>query len=386
MTDNIDKKNSPYEGICIYSLRQKIAKPLVSIDLMFRKMSNGKLEWMMYDELLRGGCFVGKDDLTLFDDINDFIEYRKDFLSQLGLSYPCEKIEIYPKLKVGEFYPNIYRPEFSYKLQKRHFVDRKNGIPFSEVYDDPYIFNREEYSDYLRQLEIIINDLNEVFKVIAPSPNNYKCYGNSLRNIIVLACTEIDSMMHNILVRNEYCKDDAHTSMNDYRILNEALRLDEYSISFVDYLQLKDYVPFKEWTNKNGSLTWYNAYNHVKHKRSDNFQEANLENAILAVMGFALVLVAQYGFENNMWNRKLGNYLKITRQPKWDLSDFYIPYTDDMLPVKINYPFPKNKSKQTQTRAKLKEVGTLLKNKASKADVLDSIDELRNLIDLEYIE
>ena len=57
----------------IYSLRQKKDKPLYSIDFLFRRTGNGKLEWMMYSDGLRGGCFIGKDDLTFFDNINDFV-------------------------------------------------------------------------------------------------------------------------------------------------------------------------------------------------------------------------------------------------------------------------------------------------------------------------
>ena len=57
----------------IYSLRHKEDKPLYSIDFLFRRTGNGKLEWMMYSDGLRGGCFIGKDDLTLFDNINDFV-------------------------------------------------------------------------------------------------------------------------------------------------------------------------------------------------------------------------------------------------------------------------------------------------------------------------
>lgn len=371
------------DRLCFYSLLHKSEKPLHSIDFLFKEM-DGKLEWMMYSGNLRSGCFLGKDDLSPFKDISDFIEYRKELLSQVGLSYPYEIVVSKPKLNIGEYYPNIYRPEFSSKLQQIHFVH--DGCPLIEENFDPQIYNYEEYSDYVRQLDIILNEFNSVFKVIAPSKENYKSFGNAIRNIIVLACTEVDSMMHNVLVRNGYCKDNDFSSMNDYRILNEAMRLNEYSVSFSDYSHLGEFFPFKEWSEKGGTLTWYNSYNHVKHKRYENFGEANLENAINAVIGMAVFLVAQYGCNNNLWKRKIGSYLKIRKRPNWKLEDYYIPYTNDSEPIAVNYPFPQKKAEQTLTKQKLKEVVTLLKNKAPKAEVLDSIDALRNMVDSEYIE
>lgn len=378
----VDNSHKAKDKLRIYSLLHKATKPLYAIDFLFREVDS-KLEWMLFSGNLRSGCFIGKDDLSPFEDFTDFIEYRKEFLSKVGLIYPYEIKVTNPKLNIGEYYPNIYRPEFSSKLQQSHFVH--DGCPFLEENFDPHIDNYEEYSDYVRQLDIILTEFNNVFKVIAPSKENFNNFGNLIRNIIVLACTEIDSLMHNVLVRNGYCKADAFTSMNDYRILNEAMRLNEYSISFSDYFHLGEFFPFKEWTTKGGTLSWYNAYNHVKHKRYENFAEANLENAINAVMGLAVFLVAQYGSNNNLWKRKIDTNLKIRKRPYWAVEDYYIPFTNDIAPVAVQYPFPK-KVEQTQTRLKYKEVGNLLKNKAPKAKILDSIDELRNRVESEYKE
>ena len=337
---------------------------------------------MLYSGRLRSGCFIRKEDRTLYDDFNDFIEYHKEFLTQAKLSFPYEIVVSYPTLSIGEYYPNIYRPDFSSKLQQSHFI--KDGCPMLHEYDEPYIFNYEEYSDYVLQLDIILNELNDVFKVVAPSKENYKSYGNSIRNIIVLACTEIDSMMHNVLVRNGYCTDDYHTSMNDYRLLNEAMMLNEFSLSFSDYNTLGEFTPFKDWASKGGSLSWYNAYNHIKHRRQENYTEANLENAINAVMGFAAILIAQYGRENNLWKRKIANNIIIKKRPYWKLEDYYIPFTVSVKSKPINFPFSKKKEEESKTTIKLKEVAKHLKSHATKTDILKSIDELKSLVNTEY--
>ena len=369
------------ENLCIYSLRHKSEKPLYSIDFLFNRV-NGQLEWQMFNEVIRSGCPMGKDDLTLYANIDDFIENRKVFLSQVGLSYQYEIIETIPKMKTGEFYPNIYRPVFSFKLQRCHLIH--DGFPFGDVYDDLYIIDRDEYDDFIRQLEIIIDELLDVFKVIAPTPNNFNCYGHAIRNIIFLACTEIDSMMKNALVKNGYCKESAYCSIIDYRILNEALRLSEYELKFTDFDSIGTIRPFEEWINKDGKISWYSDYNDIKHRRYECYEEANLRNAIYAILGYAAVMVSQYGKENNLWNRKLGKIIKITNEPKWKLEEFYIPFTTDIAPQEKKFVFSRTKKQKSETMLQLSKLQNKLKDKRPKEEVLQEIDRLRNLISERY--
>ena len=377
--ENIKGKNN--EDLCIYSLRHKSEKPLYSIDFLFNRV-DGQLEWQMFNDALRSGCPMGKDDLSLYTNIDDFIEYRKEFLSHVGLSYQYEIIETIPKMKTGEYFPNIYRPVFSFKLQKCHFIH--DGCPFGDVYDDLYITDRNEYNDFLRQLEIIIDELLDVFKVIAPTPNNFNCYGHAIRNVIFLACTEIDSMMKNALVKNGYCKEDEHCSIIDYRILNEALRLSEYELKLSDFDGMGKIRPFEEWINKDCKISWYSDYNDIKHRRYECYEEANLKNAIYAVLGFAAVMVSQYGKDNNMWNRKLDKIIKITDEPKWNLEDFYIPFTSDIAPREKKFVFSKTKRQKSETMLQLSELQNVIKTKRPKDEVLREIDQLRNLIVEKY--
>lgn len=378
-----DKSNhiNTAENLCIYSLRHKSDKPLYSIDLLFNKV-DGQLEWQMFNDVLVSGCPMGKDDLSLYANIDEFIENRKDFLSHIGLLYQYEIIETIPKLKTGEFYPNIYRPAFSFKLQNRHFIHE--DCPFGDVYNDLYITDKNEYNDFLRQLEIIIDDLIDIFKVIAPTPSNYKSYGHSIRNIIFLACTEIDSMMKNALVKNGYCKQENRCSIIDYRILNEALRLSEYELKFTDFEQFGSICPFEEWNNNDWKVSWYSDYNNIKHKRFECYEEANLKNAVYAVLGFAAVIVSQYGKNNSLWSRKLDKIIKITKEPKWKLEDFYIPFTTDIAPYEKKFAFSKTKKQKSEIMQQLSLLQNKLKGKRSKEEVLQEIDRLRNLISDNY--
>ena len=76
----VDNSHKAKDKLRIYSLLHKATKPLHAIDFLFREVDS-KLEWMLFSGNLRSGCFIGKDDLSPFEDFTDFIEYRKELLS-----------------------------------------------------------------------------------------------------------------------------------------------------------------------------------------------------------------------------------------------------------------------------------------------------------------
>lgn len=70
-------------------------------------------------------------------------------------------------------------------------------------------------------------------------------------------------------------------------------------------------IPFQEWKaeNKNEgqakSLSWYKAYNELKHARIDNFEHTNLKNLLDAVCGLLVILSAQF-FDGSTINPRVG--------------------------------------------------------------------------------
>ena len=81
--------------------------------------------------------------------------------------------------------------------------------------------------------------------------------------------------------------------MKDYFKLKEALKLDEYKLSFYRYGDLGTFSPFSTWENDE-QLYWYQAYNHAKHNRYQNFGEATLENLFNGICSLVVVLAAQF--------------------------------------------------------------------------------------------
>ena len=114
---------------------------------------------------------------------------------------------------------------------------------------------------------------------------------------------------------------------SDYVQLIDPLRLKDYSLSFKRYKMLNEFSPFIDWTTDKPtqSLHWYDAYNQIKHDREVNFSLSNLENAIESVMAYAILLIAQYGYRNSLWNEKLGKVIDVHKEPLWNIRDFYIP-------------------------------------------------------------
>ena len=239
------------------------------------------------------------------------------------------------KLGYGQQFHSIYRPIFTYDLTEIFHATTQNDITFIEFYKDLPISCFPEYSNQLRQLEIILSDVAEVFKVIAPHHKQRSVYGHAIRNIIILACTELDSRMQSILADNGVRPDAKYFEMKDFYKLKEPLKLDEYELSFYRYGDLGTFSPFSTWES-NKQLPWYKAYNHIKHNREKHFTEANLFNAINAIMGYAIIIIAQYGYRNELWRETVGKIIQVNKEPQWQLDDFYIKSPDSQRSV----PFP----------------------------------------------
>ena len=44
---------------------------------------------------------------------------------------------------------------------------------------------------------------------------------------------------------------------------------------------------------------------------------------------YAILLIAQYGYRNSLWNEKLGKVIDVHKEPLWNIRDFYIPKRDN---------------------------------------------------------
>lgn len=155
------------DGVYIYSIMTDDNSPIMSnysFDLLF-SCSNGKLEWLYLDDGVRFCIPIKKEDGSLYDNIEDFLSNRPKQLD-LKLDFKYRIIEHKSNHNIGEYYKNIYRPVVSYKLQRFHLT-KEDETPMSDSYDDISIwYYRNEYLSHLRQLERILEELKNVFRVL----------------------------------------------------------------------------------------------------------------------------------------------------------------------------------------------------------------------------
>lgn len=318
------------------------------------------------------------NNLCSLDDESIFERLKQStpFLSQNNTGTNFRLIHL--NLNYGQSFSSIYRPLFTDKYLKDFSIPFQEGKPARDFYEDLPITAPIEYSNLLRQIEIILDDLDSIFKVVSPHKNQDSVYGHAIRNVIILACTELDSRMQHILTNNAVRPIGKYFQMKDYYKLKNALRLDEYSLSFYRYGDLEVYSPFSEW-EKNNELSWYKAYNSVKHNREDKYPDANLKNAINAIMALCIITIAQYGYRNDLWNERIGKIIKVEKEPIWDLGDFYLARPDkrDI----IHYSFPNDTEHICKRKVLAKEVLSLVnKPYSKKEDIIGKIDELKDLI------
>lgn len=327
------------DGVYLYNISMKDGNPFqsrYSCDLLFLCKA-GKLQWLQMTDGVRFCIPRVKENGELYKDIKDFLTNRPSDLN-IDLNFNHKIKEYKLKYKIGEYYKYIYRPVISFKLQKFHLGEK--GIPFPDCHDDISIWNyRTEYLSHIRQLEFVLDELTEVFRVVEPTLKNIKTYGNTLRNIILLSCTEIDSMMSRILRENGCSAEKGMYKTTDYVKLKRALRLDKYKIKFNEYEDLGSFCPYLKWSERAAtkSLKWYDNYNKIKHDRQNNLYLANLETALTSISAYAILLFAQYGIDNNIWKEHARKFFNIQKSPQWHIKDYYIPHTNKLIPT--NYPF-----------------------------------------------
>jgi len=204
----------------------------------------------------------------------------------------------YCERDAGNYYPRMFRDGYRTPVV----------VPMSD--DEETAFAASTEQEYLLEA-----DLSSIARVVTPSPTNLGAYGSQIRNLLILACTEVEAQWKGILRTNGYAQQVLTTK--DYVKLLGPLRLDAYSLRMFRYRDNAEISPFANWdaTNPTQSLPWYAAYNAAKHDREISASQATLAHAISAVAAVCTLLAAQYG---NRYVRPAERpFFGITRLPHW---------------------------------------------------------------------
>lgn len=229
------------------------------------------------------------------------------YVRKVACGYVVEE----PELQAGEYYPRMWRGS--------SVIDKYGeGIP--RVEETPYF---GQFIQSLQHLESLFDDLADLFRVVDPAmDDNLNTHGNAIRDLIILASTEVEAQWRGILEANAIQRD--RYSTPDYVRLLEAQKLNWYSVKLVRYPRLRPLAPFRGWNagQPTQSLTWYDAYNKVKHDREKNFRDAALVHAIAAVAACVVMLEAQFGWAA-LKHHQLKPMFDFYEQPRWEPKEWY---------------------------------------------------------------
>lgn len=254
------------------------------------------------------------NDLDQYDDIVNAAWQNSGYNDPLNK----KSVEIL-KMPGGRFYPRVWRG--LYKPEKAFYY---NPIEPRLIYGSVYIRSNVAVSS-------LYDYLQDLFRYVEPDKSNLDVFGNKIRELLILTCTEVESGWRSVLEDNSSTKKDRY-STNDYIRIMKPLRLDEWSVELRDYPDLGIFSPFQGWSKVEStkSLPWYHGYNAVKHHRAAEFSRSNLRNLINAVAAIHILQVSQWGpgIYDQMFDN-LSSPFFTTRGPSIALTDLYVPTLDE---------------------------------------------------------
>lgn len=150
---------------------------------------------------------------------------------------------------------------------------------------------------------LIIDDFERLFEYVEPHSSNENVFSHRIYELLLRTCTEVESCCKGILVANGYVA----KSMNEYKKIEQSSHLSGYTVQYSNWLPMVySTQPYASWAT-GSTLPWYEAYNNVKHNRSQNFQLASIKNLLDAISGLLCIIHSQIGdavqqvFESNIY-------------------------------------------------------------------------------------
>lgn len=218
--------------------------------------------------------------------------------------------------KVGHSIKGVWRPSLYYDNDTYQALDvSENEMRLSE-----------------NSLRLLVQKLDEIFLYIEPSHSSLATYSHKTRELLILACTEVENFWKYFMVKAE-CKplNKRNYTTKDYVKLADKLFLKDYEFTLKTYSSIPSIRPFKSWDVEvpTGSLLWYDAYNKTKHDRDKHFADATLIHCINAVVANLIMHCVRFSplpmFEQTNTFSSLINQHFEASFAECDTSTFYLP-------------------------------------------------------------
>jgi hypothetical protein len=231
----------------------------------------------------------------------------------------------------GEYHPRMWRPYCCPEIRKTYDVDfhSAQGAALS-----------------------LFSEMKEVFRYVEPAGNR-AAYGHEIRQLLILACTEVEAQCKAVLRANTYQRvtkngklvPEKNWNLGDFHKTARPLRLAGFKMKVRGHPTFPVLDPFDSWATATfAPLPWYSAYNKVKHDREREFPRATLENMVNAMAAVHVLIVAQFGHFGNWYHSgysEIDAFDHTQPRPDFDLAEHYVPPELGGLPGwhTVNYAF-----------------------------------------------
>jgi hypothetical protein len=220
----------------------------------------------------------------------------------------------YTSIEIGDSIDSVWRPSLYY-----------DSDVFQAINTTLQERRLTEYS-----LRVLIEKMDDLFLYIEPDSVSMNTYSHKIRELLILACTEVETFWTFYLQKAGEPNSKRFTT-NDYVKLKDKLFLNEYKFSLKSFASISPIKPFETWdqANPTESLPWYSAYNKTKHNRVNNFHYATFENALNAVIANLVLYIVRFGpnamiTQHGVFNTLVNQHFQLIME-NTNLEFMYIP-------------------------------------------------------------
>ena len=222
-----------------------------------------------------------------------------------------------PTSAEGSYYPRVWRGLYNPADPLSCYLP----IRARETYGSAFVQS-------MAAARSLFEALTDLFRYVEPSRANDTAYSHRIRELLILACTELEASWRGVCEDNSIEPLGSRFCTKDYVRLSAPLGLPEWSVELVDYPDYGPISPFSEWNASSPTQTipWYDAYNSVKHNRERNFTSGSTLHLVSSMAALHIQVSAQWGpnvFDR--WFEATPSPFRIVRQPTRAAGDIYAP-------------------------------------------------------------
>jgi hypothetical protein len=227
-----------------------------------------------------------------------------------------DNLEIFKtKLAPGEYHSMIWR--------QQAYFNNSTLVPAMKL-GSRY---EREFSATIQAVSNLFIQGSDIFRYIEPASATNSAFGHRIREVLILACIEVEAAWKAILMVNGGVSSQDRPTTKHYVELLPIMRLDEWEIRLANYPAYPAFKPFGNWSaNKpTQTLPWYDAYNSVKHDMEIKFSDARLDYMIQFLGACFVMMIAQFGSPTTYTHDTHYPMLfSIIKEPNWSLAEQYV--------------------------------------------------------------